>query len=399
MAYEEITRHGWLSRIGASFKGILAGAVILAVAVSLQFWNEGRTVKREQALSEGRAQVLESAGAQPDAANDGRLVHVAGRARAGAPLADETFGVEHEALALRRQVQMFQWRERRDTREEKEVGGGTRKVTRYSYETVWDDEPIDSDDFREEEAHRNPDEMPYRDYSWRAADIRIGGFRLGDEAASQIGGWQDLPAAQVQLPENLAAIFRPSGDWFVTCETPAQPQVGDLRVRFQIVPEGAFTVIGRQQAGMLDTWRSSRGQELLIVESGEHGAAALFDEAASDNTSASWALRLAGFVLGWIGFGLLLRPLAVLADVVPILGRLVGFGLALVSGLLAAVLSLVAIGSGWVFYRPWLLAVIVIVVVALIAWLVMRRSRRSVTVPPMPAPAPAPSRPPPPPGA
>lgn len=287
MVYEEITRHGWLSRIGASFKGILAGVVVLAIAVCLQFWNEGRTLKREQALTEGRAQVLEVAGASPDAANDGRLVHVAGVARAGAALADETFGVEREALALRRQVEMYQWRERKETREEKQVGGSTREITRYSYEKVWDDEPIASNGFREEAQHRNPDDMPYRDESWRAADIRIDGFRLGTEAAAEVGGWEDLDAAQVALPENLAASFRAANGWFVTSESPSQPQVGDLRVRFQVVPEGPLSVIARQQAGVLDPWNSSRGQELLLVKRGEHTATQLFDDAGNANTAAS----------------------------------------------------------------------------------------------------------------
>lgn len=404
MVYEEITSNGWISRLGASIKGIVAGLVMLLVAVGLQFWNEGRTLKREQSLVEGRAQVMETRGAAPDAANDGRLVHVAGVAKAGAALADETFGIEREALALRRQVEMYQWREKKETREEKQTGGGTREVTRYSYEKVWDDEPIESARFKEEGAHRNPGEMPYRDASWRAADIRIGGFRLGDDLTDGIGGWKTLAPDEVALPENLAAIFRPTDGWFVTSEAPAQPQIGDVRVRFQIVPEGTYTVIGRQQDGVIGTWESSRGQPLLMMEAGDLRPGAMFDGAASSNVKAGWALRFAGFVIGWIGFSLLLRPLAILADVIPFLGRLVGTGLAVVSGILSAILSLVAISSGWVFHRPWLLGAVLLAIAALIAWLVMRRSRRSATVS-NPSPPPLrdvpphslPPRPPPPP--
>lgn len=380
MVYEEITSHGWISRLGASIKGIVAGLVVLLIAVVLQFWNEGRTLKREQALVEGRAQVMETAGAAPDVANDGRLVHVSGLAKAGAPLADETFGIEREALALRREVEMYQWRERKDTREEKQTGGSTREITRYTYEKVWDDEPISSGSFREEETHRNPGEMPYRDESWRAADIRIGGFRLGDDLSDGIGGWKTLATGDVALPENLSAIFRATDGWFVTSEAPTQPQIGDVRVRFQIVPEGTYSVIGRQQAGTIDTWNSSRGQPLLMMEPGALAPGAMLDGAASSNVKAGWGLRFAGLVLGWIGFSLLLRPLAILADVVPVLGRLVGTGLALVSGILALALSLVAISSGWVFHRPWLLWGIVLAIAALLVWLVMRRSRRSATV-------------------
>ena len=171
-------------------------------------------------------------------------------------------------------------------------------------------------------------------------------------------------------------------------------------MRFETVPEGPLTVIARQQAGLLDTWHSSRGEELLLVDRGEHTPKAMFDAAAASNSTAGWALRFAGFVLAWIGFGLLLKPFAVLADVVPWLGRLVGAGLAVVSGIFAALLSLIAIGSGWLWYRPWLLGVVVLVIAAGIVWLVKRRSRNAGKLAdraPPPPPSLSSSPPPPPP--
>jgi hypothetical protein len=405
MVYEQITRHGWFSRIRESIKGIVGGLVLLVLALGLQFWNEGRTLKRDQALGEGRAQVLEVAAASPQAENDGRLVHVSGVATAATALLDDTFGVEQQALALRRHVEMYQWREKKETREEKSVGGSKQEITRYTYEKRWSDELEDSTRFKEEAQHRNPGEMPYRDASWRADDIRIGGFRLGEDAASEIGGWRELAPADVALPPNLAASFRSAGEWFVSSETPAQPQIGDLRVRFEIVPEGPLTVIARQQAGVLDTWRSSRDAELLLVDRGEHTPKAMFDAAAASNSSAGWALRFAGFVLAWVGFGLLLKPFAVLADVVPVFGRFVGVGLTVLAGLCAALLSIVAIGGGWLWHRPWLLGVVVVLIAAGIVWLVKRRSRNACTMaapgspPPPPSLSSSPPPPPPPPPA
>ena len=97
----------------------------------------------------------------------------------------------------------------------------------------------------------------------------------------------------------------------------------------------------------------------------------------------------------------LLKPLSVLADVIPLLGRLVGMGLAIVSGVLAAVTSVLAIGSGWLWYRPWLLGVIVLVVAALVVWLFKRRARTpdtraAASVPPAPVYTASPPPPPPP---
>ena len=59
----------------------------------------------------------------------------------------------------------------------------------------------------------------------------------------------------------------------------------------------------------------------------------------------------------------------------PLLGRLVGFGGALVSGVLAGLTSLIGIGGGWLWHRPWLLGIVLLPVVSGVVWLV--RTRRA----------------------
>jgi hypothetical protein len=366
---------------------------LLTLAIVLQFWNEGRTLKRDAALAEGRADVVAVSADGPLAANDGSLVHVSGIAAAGSALTDNAFGVSAPVLGLRRRVEMFQWREKKQRKEEKLGGGSTREVVTYRYETAWLDDAIDSSDFREPEAHANPGALPFSSESHRAEQIRIGGFLLSSSAASEIGGWRQLPADQVQLPPNLAASFRATDKWLTTSSDPSSPQVGDVRVRFDVIPEGPVSIVARQQDGVLTEHATSGGAALLLVDAGEHSANAMFDAAASSNSGFAWMLRLGGFVLGWIGFGLLLKPLVVLSDVMPVLGRLAGIGVGIVSGLLSAAMSIFAISLGWIWYRPWVLVLVVLAIVALVFWL-MRRP--GPTVPPA-APRASPPPPPPPP--
>lgn len=63
----------------------------------------------------------------------------------------------------------------------------------------------------------------------------------------------------------------------------------------------------------------------------------------------AWLLRAAGFLLMWLGFGLTLNPLRVLADLLPFLGRVVGAVGRMLSFLLAAILSVVVIVISWLF--------------------------------------------------
>lgn len=388
--HREVTQQGWFSRLGGAFKGLLAGLVLLVVSVGLQFWNEGRTMKRDAALGEGRATVQAVENAQPRPALDGRLVHVSGDAVATAPVVDEEFGVDLAALALRRRVEMYQWHERREKKEEKQLGGGTRTVTEYRYEQRWADEAIDSSEFAQPAGHANPGAMPYSSQTHRAEAVRLGGFGLASGVAAQIGGWRDVAPSQVTLPPNLAASFRTAGEWFTTSADPARPALGDVRVRFEMVPAGMVSVVARQQGEMLVPHATGTGEELLLVERGRLDAGAMFDAEGSRNSTLGWILRLAGFVLAWIGFNLLLRPLVVLADVVPLFGRLAGFGTALLAGVLALFTSLLGIGGGWLWHRPWLLGLALLGIAAVVAWLLRARRPAQVAPPPPAMPPPPP---------
>jgi hypothetical protein len=397
-SFRQVTHQGWFGRIGGAIKGMFFGLVLVVLALVMQFWNEGRTVKRDAALNEGRAQVATLTGSTPAAEHEGRLVHVSGAARASAPVQDAEFGVSLDALALRRRVEMYQWREKRDSREEKQVGGGTRTVTEYRYETVWDDDEIDSSRFEKRAGHENPGALPYQDQTWVAPDVRIGGFVLGGEVVREIGGWSEVKSSEVQLPPNLAASFRPSGDWFTTGAEPERPRVGDLRVRFEMVPDGDVSVVARQQGDALGAHTTSEGEELLLVERGQVTAGTMFDTAASNNSRTGWLLRAIGFAGAWLGFALLLKPIAVFADVVPLFGRIAGIGTGIAAGVLAALVSVLAIGSGWLFHRPWALVLLFIVVVGMIVWLMRGRGPVAASSAGA-APPPPPASPPPPPSA
>jgi len=98
------------------------------------------------------------------------------------------------------------------------------------------------------------------------------------------------------------------------------------------------------------------------------------------------------------GFSTILRPLSVLADVLPPVGSLVGAGIGMVSFLLAAIFSLLTIAFAWVFYRPLLGVTLIVVAVVVIVYLVRRARRAKPAVAAnVPPPPPAPAVPPPPP--
>jgi hypothetical protein len=68
---------------------------------------------------------------------------------------------------------------------------------------------------------------------------------------------------------------------------------------------------------------------------------------------------------------MILRPLSVMADVVPLVGNIVGAGTGLVAFLVALALSAVTIAVAWLVYRP-LLGLALLAVAGVVAFILIR---------------------------
>lgn len=363
------------------FGGLLAGAGLLLAATLVLFWNEGRAVKRTAVLEQGRAEVssVESAALNP--ANERRLVHVRGQLETSGSIVDPDFGVEAEGLSLRRRVEMYQWTEKKSRKD------GDSQREEYRYELAWSDRAIDHRRFNQPEGHENPGKLPFADGRWRAPEVRLGAFLLGNAAAEQLAGWESVSPDPAKLPDNLAASLRVEAGVLTSADSLDSPRPGDIRIRFDRVPLGWASVVAMQVGGFLEPYAAKRG-ELLLVERGSASAEAMFNEAERQNSGLGWTLRIGGFMAFWVGFGLMLRPISGALGRIPLLGAIGRFVTTAVAGMLAITLSLLTIVSGWLFHRPWLLGILLVALAAGIVWL-SRRPRAAVTAPmPMTPPPP-----------
>ncbi|MCB1560429.1 MAG: TMEM43 family protein, partial [Xanthomonadales bacterium] len=383
--FREVTHRGWGSRLKGAFSGLLFGLLFIIAAFALEWWNEGRAVHRAQDLAEGEASVVSVAEAAVRTENNGKLVHVSGKVTADRKLTEPDFNFQVAALNLSRSVEMYQWTENRDSKTKKKIGGGTETVTEYSYKKEWSSRLHDSDDFHAPDGHRNPAGMPLDDGSWTAPGGRLGGFRLDQSMLSRLGGKARFsPPAEARAND---AAFKREGDEFYRGVDSGSPQVGDIRVSFSIIPEGTHSIIAQQSGSSLKPFTTSGGRELLLLRSGTVGADAMFEKAQADNTALTWLLRIGGVALMWLGFTFLFKPLVVLADVIPLAGRIVGAGTGFVSLLLAVVLSLGTIALAWLWYRPLLGLTLVGIAVVAFYFLFRRVKKAEPAMPPPPPPA------------
>ncbi|WP_375461254.1 TMEM43 family protein [uncultured Enterovirga sp.] len=80
----------------------------------------------------------------------------------------------------------------------------------------------------------------------------------------------------------------------------------------------------------------------------------------------TWIIRLVATILMGVGFAMVLRPIAVVGDIVPIVGSLLGAGTVLAAFALTAVLAPLVVAIAWLFHRPLVSVGILVAGVAII---------------------------------
>ena len=383
-------KQSWGSRLGSSLKGVLVGGALFIAGFPVLFSNEGRSVATAKALDEGEgACVPVESVAKVDPEMEGQLVHMTGRADTKDVLTDSQFGVSVTAIALKRTTEMFQWVEHSETKEKKNLGGSVTKTTVYSYSQEWRETAIDSSSFKEA-GHDNPGSVEFPSEEMRASNVSFGAFRLNEQQIARIGSAQayafptDFVCKVARVQVQGRTIFVPNkvtrDNEKNNRDVATMPRVGDMRVTYTVVYPHDVSVIAKQKGDTFVGYLAKTKKKIDMIEDGVKDAAEMFESARSANATLTWILRLVGFLLMFFGLSMVLKPLSVLADVLPILGDIVEIGIGLVAGLIALACALVTIGIAWVYYRPLIGIPLVVVGVALLVMVYLKKRKASAAV-------------------
>nr|XP_055115359.1 transmembrane protein 43 isoform X7 [Symphalangus syndactylus] len=331
---------GFLERLSETSGGMFVGLMAFLLSFYLIFTNEGRALKAATSLAEGLSLVV-----SPDSIhsvapeNEGRLVHIIGALRTSKLLSDPNYGVHLPAVKLRRHVEMYQWVETEESREYTE-DGQVKKETRYSYNTEWRSEIINSKNFDREIGHKNPSAMAVESFTATAPFVQIGRFFLSSGLIDKVDNFKSLSLSKLEDP-HVDIIRR--GDFFYHSENPKYPEV---------------TVIARQRGDQLVPFSTKSGDTLLLLHHGDFSAEEVFHRELRSNSMKTWGLRAAGWMAMFMGLNLMTRILYTLVDWFPVFRDLVNIGLKAFAFCVATSLTLLTVAAGWLFYRPlWALLI------------------------------------------
>ena len=387
MTFTETTRTSWFTKLKNGLVGTLIGIVLVLVAIYFLFWNEGRAIQTYRALVEGAGLVVSVDSGSIDAANDGKLVHITGAVTPNGELSDPQFDIRADgALAIAREVEMYQWVEKSESKTEKNVGGSEETTTTYSYSKEWGSRRIDSSDFKVPGGHDNPDfAVPASTVTVETANV--GAYTLDGSAVANLGDQKTIPLTQADA-ERIAgniATSRPvrlnqGGIYVGTSVT--SPQIGDLRIRFERTDLAEASFVGRQQGDAVVAYKTSNGRDVFLSAAGKKDAAAMFEQAQTENTIITWIIRVAGLIGIFIGFQLFFGLFGVIGDVIPFIGSLLRGGTAIIALVLTLIIGPITIAIGWIAYRPLLAFAIIGGGIALAALIIFLRRRGTTAAAP-----------------
>jgi len=374
--YTEVTRNSWGNRTKNSFGGILFGIILFLGSFFLVWWNEGNAVHTENDLKKGNKDIVHVKSDNPLPENENKLVHLSGKVETTDTLIDQEFGMTANAIALSRKVLIYQWVESKTERTEKELGGSEKVITNYNYTKQWVSGPINSSGFKIEEGHSNKCDFPYRDKTSISQNAKVGSFDLTEPLLYQIDQFEDYLIDSSLFKESFTIS---SNTIYLGSEKIYdEPAIGDMKISYQVAyaPE-MVSIIAQQVNGSLSPYVGENGTEIVKLAYGTVSADNMIKLALKENSSQTWILRGLGLLLCIIGLSLILRPISVVMDVLPILGSIANFGIGLLSVVLGLILILATISIAWLFYRPILSITLFAVIVPLCIYLYRKGKKKA----------------------
>lgn len=404
MAYQEVKTTGYGTRVGNSFKGILSGLILFCLATVLLWWNEGRAVKTDKMLNDAEKVCVDMENPNKrDASFDGELVCATALATTEDSLSDAQFGIGAKAIALRRSVEYYQWVEHSQEKREDKLGGKEVTTTIYTYSKEWTSEPVASENFKDPAyKQKNTVLTTIESQDVWAENVTFGAYKLNDGLVSCIssseplvltinkdllkelnksakvayerfyGSADSVQTATDSLPANVdnnveLDYIHQTGNTLYYGRVPGSPEVGDVRVTWEVVVPAKVTIISQVDGDTFKPFKAKNGKRFQTLVMGKKDAAEIFEAEHDANNMLMWFLRIIGVILVIAGLRGILGIFETILKVVPFISNIFGFGVGIVCFVVGLVWSLIVIALAWLFYRP-LIGIALLAVAGFLIW-------------------------------
>lgn len=292
--YTKTTRQTWLNRFFYSIFGLIFAPVLVLLAFFLIKQGELEHAKTTQSLKNIYSEIDKTP-------QEGKLFIMCDTLYSGNDLlCDPLISLHVKTIKLFREVQTWQWTEKKKETTHNDFSGSKIKKTTYDYEEGWHSELINSDYFEYKEKHPNPKKRKYQHYQTGQGQINFGNMILGpklyeyllqyepldirkynvvlkdsmviDSGSSKClntsllypnsmprqiagSGSAGLQSGTSKIPFSKASYSRKKeiqvNYIFTGKGTPDAPQIGDTRIIYWHIPDNQYTIIGQKQGNKI----------------------------------------------------------------------------------------------------------------------------------------------------
>ena len=349
-------KQGFFGKMGNSFASIPLGIVIVIFGCMMLWNNEKKNVINIKDVKEMRENIKTISSEEVNSDYEGKLIATYGKLNYGdSYLVDSTFGISVKTPILKRTVEMYEWIETSETKDEE---------TTYSYSKEWSEKVVDSSNFKKSSDHTNPTYMPYDSEKYLVDSLKVGAYDLASVFKGKLSAEKDLLNLEpgVALPEGYTV----NGKYITNSKDVENPEVGDIRISFTYGEYDDVTVLGKQTGSKIGEYTTKKNSTIVRLEKGEHDGNYLINSIESGNKFSKWMWRILGAILVCMGVSMILSPLTTLIGYIPFLGKIVNGAIGVVSSTVGIAISLVVIAIAWLVYRPIIGIALIVVSVGLI---------------------------------
>lgn len=267
-AEEKPKASGKLSKLKKTLKRIMIGFVVILIGVAMFFLGG--------ILGSGE-NIATIAPSPVQAENNNKLVYLSA-APTEHEFTDPMFNITAKGLGLDRAVEMYQW-----------VKEGDKYVEKWSEEII-----VIEDADAQSKGYTNPASLPFTSEKWHADNISLGSFTLSPDLAKQIHSSERLPLTNdnfLKLNQDGQKAFKLYKDSYFFGINPEKPNIGDLRINFEVYPAPIVSVLAKQSGASLDVFLGQNGP-IGIVRAGNVGVEAILQDIdLGENSTLKWSLR------------------------------------------------------------------------------------------------------------
>jgi hypothetical protein len=375
---QEVSTQTYGNRIINAFLGVFIGIACVIGAIFLVFWNEGHGLHIAQSLQQTGQLLIEIPSTPLDPTNQLKVVYFSGLATTHESLKDPLLALSINAIRLTRKVEMYQWQQKIETKTEKNIGGDEKEVKTYSYKPAWSETLIDGRQFKYPTGHHNPLKMPVKSRRKQAQNVMVGDFHLPDYLIDNISMETPVDLSKIDIAALKATtkrkIHRENRGLYIGAD-PQSPKIGDMQINVVEAPMQTVSVIAQQIGHSIQPYVAPAGQSVALLALGQVSASDMIHEAEDQNWMMMWVWRVVSFLIILIGISLILRPVSVLADVIPLFGNIVSVGIGLIALLGGVMLWAFSTAIAWFVVRPVLAIGLIIFAFFICYMLIMQKIR------------------------